>query len=1126
MKTIIAPLPVRAVMSGLLTLVALATVTLQIQGASCTQPPSGLVSWWPGENNANDVVGGNNGLAQNITYDGGEVGSAFYLNGSNAYVKVPASASLNVGTGNGFTFETWINPLNINNHQALAEWNNNAGDAGIGAHLFLTESQYPTLGAAPPGCIYANLIDTSGGSHVFSTGGGVVVSNTYQHIALTYDKASGIAVLYRNGIAVQTSNLGTFTPQTSYDFYLGERASGTDAGSYFGGTMDEPSLYNRALSATEIASIYNAGSAGKCAPAAASCVTPPAGLVGWWKGDGNTLDSYAGNNGVNQNVTYTNGVVGQAFAFDPENYSYGTYTGIQIADQPAYALTNSLTIEGWVRPRGNGFIIFWRGDNRPGLDPYVISMQDNNTVLFQISDANGNGANVGATLSYHQWCHLAATLDGSSGTMSIYTNGVLAAQTNTTIRPFGPLIPGNSPGIGIGNLNDGQNNFPFIGDIDEISLYSRALAAGEIQAIYNAGSAGKCTTTSTAVPVISNFAPASGTDGTVVTIAGTNFNATASADIVYFGAVRANVLTASPTSLTVTVPAGATYAPITVTVNGLIAYASAPFLATFIGSGSASLAPRLDLPSANGPGFTAFADLDGDGKPDLLVLSGSVLSIYQNLGTTGIVTTNSFASRLDLPLPAGMDAMTVADVDGDGKLDVVLLNDSSNQVMILKNISSPGILTTNSFAAPVVFATGNDPRGLAVQDLDGDGRPELIVGNWADSTVSVFHNTGAGGIATNSFAPAAPSQRDRTRKAWPLRIWMATDSRTSSRPIRPISPVTVASLCPCCAISAPWGILRLRPRWITPVCRPVFTWRLGIWTGMVNWIWWCLRLTSASPSRCIATPARPAVSLPARSRRMWISLSAAGATTWPSAIWTATANPISPWSRNCPTTCPFSKTSARPAALRPARWPRAWIIRRVGSQRHRHRRLGRRRPARYCFRCILWCHAFNLPEPDASNRDPAQHESTSHPFANSQPSCVAGQHRHLQRECHRQRSFELFLERNGVLISGATNSSYSLINAQLSDSGSKFSCLVTNAYGSAGSTNVTLKVIDTIANDLCSGAIVITNASYTNVQSTLKASSLWRPGSGLCGRFWPRRLVSIHRAGQRPAHRGHVWQRL
>jgi len=485
-----------------------------------------------------------------------------------------------------------------------------------------------------------------------------------------------------------------------------------------------------------------------------SCTPPPPGLVGWWKGDGTAVDVVGGNNGVLVNVSYTNGMDGLAFACDPENYPYGTYTGVQIADQPAYALTNALTIEGWIRPRGDGYNIFWRGDNRPGTDPYYISMSGNHVLEFLIGDQNNNYDTVSTTLDYGVWVHVAATFDGSAGTMSLYTNGVLAAQKTTTIRPFGNLIAGDSPGIGIGNVNDGFNNFPFLGDIDEIALYSRALMPAEIQAIYNAGSAGKCISSQPAVPVISNFAPVSGTNGTVVTISGANFNATAAADIVYFGAVRATVLAASPTSLTVTVPTGATYAPITVTVGGLMAYANAPFLVTFAGGGTTALAPRLDLPAGDGPGFTAFADLDGDGKPDLLVLGGSVLSIYQNLGTNGTVAAGSFAPRVDLPLPAGLDAMTVADVDGDGKLDIVLLNRNSNQVMILQNLSAPGRLTTNSFATPVAFSTGSDPRGLAVQDLDGDGKPELIVGNWGDSTVSVFYNTGAGGITTNSFGPA------------------------------------------------------------------------------------------------------------------------------------------------------------------------------------------------------------------------------------------------------------------------------------------------------------------------------------------------------------------------------------
>jgi hypothetical protein len=227
-------------------------------------------------------------------------------------------------------------------------------------------------------------------------------------------------------------------------------------------------------------------------PAQADCTPPPAGIVGWWKGDGTAVDAVAGNNGTLVNAGYTNGVVGPAFAFDPENYPYGTYTGVQIADSPAYVLTNALTIEGWVRPRGDGYFIFFRGDHRPGTDPYTLAMQGNNILGFFISDENGNGASVTTPLVYGAWVHLAATYDGSTGTMSLYTNGVLAAQTVTGVRPFGLLAAGQSPGVGIGNLNDGGNNFPFHGDIDEIALYDRALTASEIAAIYNAGSAGKC----------------------------------------------------------------------------------------------------------------------------------------------------------------------------------------------------------------------------------------------------------------------------------------------------------------------------------------------------------------------------------------------------------------------------------------------------------------------------------------------------------------------------------------------------------------------------------------------------------------------------------------------------------
>ncbi|MCX6927032.1 MAG: immunoglobulin domain-containing protein, partial [Verrucomicrobia bacterium] len=225
----------------------------------------------------------------------------------------------------------------------------------------------------------------------------------------------------------------------------------------------------------------------------ADCVSPPAGLIGWWRGEGNGNDGAGTNNAYAlSKVSFTNGIVGQAFAFDPENYPYGTYTGVRIADQPSYALTNSLSIEAWIRPRGDGWVVLHRGDRRSGQDPYVMTMEQNNTLDFWVEDSNQARAGVSVPLIYNQWWYVVGTLDDASGKLSLYTNGTLAAQITTAIRPFGALIPQDSPGIGIGNVNDGFNNFPFHGDIDEISLYNRALSATEIQATYQASRVGKC----------------------------------------------------------------------------------------------------------------------------------------------------------------------------------------------------------------------------------------------------------------------------------------------------------------------------------------------------------------------------------------------------------------------------------------------------------------------------------------------------------------------------------------------------------------------------------------------------------------------------------------------------------
>ena len=75
----------------------------------CVDPPTGMVGWWPGDGNANDIIGGNNGILQNgATFATGMVGQAFSLNGTNHFVQVPHNASINLG--GDYTVDAWIQP--------------------------------------------------------------------------------------------------------------------------------------------------------------------------------------------------------------------------------------------------------------------------------------------------------------------------------------------------------------------------------------------------------------------------------------------------------------------------------------------------------------------------------------------------------------------------------------------------------------------------------------------------------------------------------------------------------------------------------------------------------------------------------------------------------------------------------------------------------------------------------------------------------------------------------------------------------------------------------------------------------------------------------------------------------
>ena len=222
---------------------------------TCTHAPAGLVGWWKAENNAGDTLGNHNGSLQGgLGFGSGQVGQAFNFTAPGQEVRVPASSSINVGAGGGYTTEGWINPLNVTTQNPIFEWNDGVT---AGAHLWIAVS---FAGLGGPGSLYASLIAGTTNTTV-ATGPGVIRAGVWQHVAFAYDRASGMGRLYLNGTEVASRALGNITAQTALPLRIGRRPNfGAET---FAGKIDELSLYNRALSSAEVQAIYNAGSGGK-----------------------------------------------------------------------------------------------------------------------------------------------------------------------------------------------------------------------------------------------------------------------------------------------------------------------------------------------------------------------------------------------------------------------------------------------------------------------------------------------------------------------------------------------------------------------------------------------------------------------------------------------------------------------------------------------------------------------------------------------------------------------------------------------------------------------------------------------------------------------------------------------
>jgi hypothetical protein len=213
--------------------------------SSCIPPAAGLVSWWAGDKDPRDLQGNNVGILKGgATYAAGYVSSGFSFDGSlGQYVQVGDTPSLKMTTA--ATFECWIYPT--------------ADQESI----FVNREGEYLVGGESDGEVCWGFANTDPGWVGICTGF-VAPLASWTHVAVTYD--NGLITTYGNGVQVHqyqgSGPIGDVLP-TLNDFRIGNRQQFPAP---FTGIIDELKVYNRALSSSEVAAIYAAGSSGNCKP--------------------------------------------------------------------------------------------------------------------------------------------------------------------------------------------------------------------------------------------------------------------------------------------------------------------------------------------------------------------------------------------------------------------------------------------------------------------------------------------------------------------------------------------------------------------------------------------------------------------------------------------------------------------------------------------------------------------------------------------------------------------------------------------------------------------------------------------------------------------------------------------
>ncbi|MEK7618190.1 MAG: LamG domain-containing protein, partial [Patescibacteria group bacterium] len=427
---------------------------------------NGLVGYWPfnegrGVQASDSSNSGNTGtLTGGVSWTDGKRGKALSFNGTTGYVST--SLQISPAQYTSLTMSAWVYPTAQSGLGDTFKSILNGDDGGYDRGFGIRTSH---------GNYEVQVGDTSWNTGVaYST-------NAWDHIVVVYT-ASQISI-YKNGTATNYGSGGTFGASTQGLLIAEDTACGT---CYFAGKIDDVRIYNRALSATGIQTLYKQNEA-TANTNTNSRIT--SGLVGLWSFNGYDLNmasttaeildrSGQNNNGDNAGGRADAGSIGQGWSFD------GADDNIAITGTTAFNRVDgeAMSVSAWIKPA-----------RLAGQYQELVASRSNsgtyNWMLYQ--HTTGGEVSFHGNLQYKSdyipplnvWTHVVATVT-TGGVATLYANGSVV-QTNS--YNYHVATP-NALNFGTTGTDLSED---YQGLLDEVRVYNRALTADEVKQLYNMG---------------------------------------------------------------------------------------------------------------------------------------------------------------------------------------------------------------------------------------------------------------------------------------------------------------------------------------------------------------------------------------------------------------------------------------------------------------------------------------------------------------------------------------------------------------------------------------------------------------------------------------------------------------